>query len=152
MPKRPNILFLIMDDQRPDTVGPDSAFPVNTPNLDKLAAGGTQFRRHYVTTPICTPGRAEVLTGQHSYHNGARWFGQPRPFLCCGFTSPDADPDQPLRETQRMIVDEDWKLILYPQTGQRLLYHLAADPDEADELEGQLRTWSAANGDPLYTK
>jgi arylsulfatase A-like enzyme len=77
MAKRPNILFLIMDDQRPDTLGPDSTFPVNTPNLDRLCTEGTRFNRHYVTTPICTPGRAEVLTGHHSYHNGVRWFGQP---------------------------------------------------------------------------
>lgn len=82
MPKRPNILFLIMDDQRPDTLGPDSAFPVSTPHLDQLRAEGTTFERHYVTTPICTPGRAEVLTGRHSYNNGVRWFGQPiRPEL-----------------------------------------------------------------------
>ncbi|MEX0325235.1 MAG: sulfatase-like hydrolase/transferase [Puniceicoccaceae bacterium] len=77
MPDRPNILFLIMDDQRPDTLGPDSRFPVHTPNLDRLCAEGTRFDRHYVTTPICTPGRAEVLTGHHSYRNGVRWFGQP---------------------------------------------------------------------------
>jgi arylsulfatase A-like enzyme len=77
MPMRPNILFLIMDDQRPDTLGADSAFPVKTPNLDQLCKEGTRFDRHYVTTPICTPGRAEVLTGHHSYHNGVRWFGQP---------------------------------------------------------------------------
>ena len=65
-----------MDDQRPDTLGEDSAFPVKTPNLDSLCREGTRFNRHYVTTPICTPGRAEILTGCHSYHNGVRWFGQ----------------------------------------------------------------------------
>ena len=77
-----NILFIIADDQRPDTIGPDSQFPVHTPNLDQLALEGTEFIRHYCTTPICTPARAEVLTGQHSYANQVRWFGQPiRPGL-----------------------------------------------------------------------
>lgn len=75
--KKPNILFIIMDDQRADTL---RGFPGNrphTPNQDKLVDTGTSFRNTFITTPICTPARAEVLTGCHTFHNEVPWFGMP---------------------------------------------------------------------------
>ncbi len=64
---RPNLLVLLTDDQRPDTLGcyaPDRPLP--TPNIDKLATDGVRFSQGFVTTPICAVSRACILTGRYS--------------------------------------------------------------------------------------
>lgn len=60
---RPNILFLLSDDQRWDTLGVAGNRVIRTPNLDALAREGTRFRNAFVTTPICAASRASLLTG-----------------------------------------------------------------------------------------
>ena len=56
MPTRmPNILFILSDDQRFDTVGALGNPHIHTPNLDDLARRGFAFRQSFCTTPICTP-------------------------------------------------------------------------------------------------
>ena len=57
----PNLLFLMTDQQRADTVEPGTACP--TPHLEQLAAGGTRFSRCYTVNPICSPARASLMTG-----------------------------------------------------------------------------------------
>jgi arylsulfatase A-like enzyme len=66
--RRPNILFVVTDDQRPDTIGalrngesPGTAF--HTPTLDRLVREGTAFTRAVCAYPICHVSRAEMLTG-----------------------------------------------------------------------------------------
>jgi arylsulfatase A-like enzyme len=61
---RPNILFLFADDQRHDTLGAAGHPVVQTPTIDRLAAGGVRFRNAFVTTSVCWVSRAVVLTGQ----------------------------------------------------------------------------------------
>ena len=65
---RPNLLFLITDQQRADTVEAQTA--CQTPNLDRLAAGGTQFSRCYSPNPICSPTRASLFTGLLPHSHG----------------------------------------------------------------------------------
>ena len=64
----PNLLFLITDQQRADTVEPQTA--CQTPNLDRLAARGTHFRRCYTVNPICSPTRASLMTGLLPHSHG----------------------------------------------------------------------------------
>ena len=64
----PNLLFLITDQQRADTIEPQTA--CQTPNLDRLAARGTQFRRCYTVNPICSPTRASLMTGLLPHSHG----------------------------------------------------------------------------------
>ena len=64
----PNLLFLITDQQRAETVAPGS--PCQTPNLDRLAAGGTRFDRCYSVNPICSPSRASLFTGLLPHSHG----------------------------------------------------------------------------------
>ena len=52
--RRPNILFLLTDDQRWDTMGCAGNQIIQTPNMDKLAQQGVLFRRNFVTTSITT--------------------------------------------------------------------------------------------------
>ena len=63
--KRPNVLMIAVDDMR-DWVGYLDACPaeVKTPNIDRIAAGGTAFTRAYTASSVCCPSRAAVLTGQ----------------------------------------------------------------------------------------
>ncbi|WP_197363930.1 sulfatase-like hydrolase/transferase, partial [Streptomyces clavuligerus] len=60
---RRNILFLMTDQHRTDTLGAYGAPGGHTPHLDALAASGTRFDRFYTPTSICTPARASLLTG-----------------------------------------------------------------------------------------
>jgi arylsulfatase A-like enzyme len=64
-----NILFLMTDQHRVDTLGAYGNPHVATPNLDRLAASGTRFDRFYTPTAICTPARASLLTGQAPFRH-----------------------------------------------------------------------------------
>jgi arylsulfatase A-like enzyme len=59
---RPNILFLAIDDLRPD-LGIYGNSIVRTPNIDRLASQGMYFTHHYVQVPTCGASRAALLTG-----------------------------------------------------------------------------------------
>lgn len=60
--KKPNILFIAIDDLRPEIGAYGSEIAV-TPNLDKLASEGLLFNRAYCQEPICSPSRASLMTG-----------------------------------------------------------------------------------------
>jgi len=67
---KPNIIFLLTDDQRYDALGAMGNTIIKTPNMDKLAKAGILFKNAYVTTSICCVSRASILTGQYqSRHN-----------------------------------------------------------------------------------
>lgn len=71
MIKKPNILFILTDQQRKDTLGAyDETMPCFTPNLDALAKESTVFENAYTTCPICTPARSSLQTGLYPMHNG----------------------------------------------------------------------------------
>lgn len=72
---RPNILFLITDQQRADHVGFGGNAVVSTPNLDALASRGTVFSNAYVANPICMPNRASIMTGRMPSVHGTRFNG-----------------------------------------------------------------------------
>ena len=63
----PNILFVVSDDQRPDTIHALGNAVIETPNLDRLVASGTSFSRAYAGYPICHVSRAQMLTGTHAF-------------------------------------------------------------------------------------
>ncbi len=77
MTKRPNFLFIITDQHRADHLGCYGNPLVQTPNIDKIAAGGTRWDRFYVANPICMPNRASIMTGRMSSVHGARHNGIP---------------------------------------------------------------------------
>jgi arylsulfatase A-like enzyme len=65
-----NIIFILTDDQRQDTLGCTGNQIVQTPNLDQLASEGTLFTQATVTSAICTPSRASYFSGTHERHHG----------------------------------------------------------------------------------
>lgn len=68
--EKPNILFLLVDDQRPDTIASLGNDRIRTPHLDKLVRSGMTFTRATCSYPICHISRAEILTGRHGWQNG----------------------------------------------------------------------------------
>jgi arylsulfatase A-like enzyme len=76
-PRRPNVVFLLSDDQQPDTIHALGNERIHTPNLDRLVRTGTAFTRAICANPICTPSRAEILTGCSGFRNGTLDFDRP---------------------------------------------------------------------------
>ncbi|SER00083.1 sulfatase [Neolewinella agarilytica] len=68
-PSRPNVLFIAIDDLRPELGCYGSEIAV-TPNLDALAAGGLLFNRAYCQQAICSPSRASLMTGARPESTG----------------------------------------------------------------------------------
>src|SRR5689334_16221676 len=62
---RPNILWVIADDQVPYVIGAYGNKRVRTPNLDRLASQGMRFDRAYCNSPVCTASRQSFLTGRY---------------------------------------------------------------------------------------
>ena len=63
--ERPNIIFLLTDDQRWDALGAMGNSIIQTPHMDQLARAGILFQNAYVTTSICCVSRASIFTGQY---------------------------------------------------------------------------------------
>jgi arylsulfatase A-like enzyme len=64
--RKPNIIFILTDDQRWDALGYAGNPLVHTPEIDRLAAAATYFKQAFSSTPICAVSRASLLCG--SYH------------------------------------------------------------------------------------
>lgn len=69
--KRPNLLFVFTDQQSFDMLGCYGNAQIQTPNIDRLAAEGVRFDYCISSSPVCTPMRAMLLSGQHVLKNGA---------------------------------------------------------------------------------
>ncbi len=65
----PNIVFVLCDDHRFDCLGAAGHPFLETPHLDSLARDGAMFTRAYVTTSLCSPSRASILTGQYAHNH-----------------------------------------------------------------------------------
>ncbi|MFB3826290.1 MAG: sulfatase [Bryobacteraceae bacterium] len=61
---RTNVVFFLTDDHGAWAVGPWGCPEMHTPNLARLAAGGTRFDRAYASTPVCSPSRMTYMTGK----------------------------------------------------------------------------------------
>jgi N-acetylglucosamine-6-sulfatase len=69
--QRPNFVFIMTDDQSYDAFGFEQRYSfLKTPNFDKLAAEGAVFKNAFVTTSLCSPSRASILTGAYGHKHG----------------------------------------------------------------------------------
>jgi len=71
--KRPNIIYLMADDQCTYSVGCYGNKDVKTPQMDRLGHDGLVFDNHYDTTSICMASRANVMTGMYEYKTGCNF-------------------------------------------------------------------------------
>ncbi|MGD9905008.1 MAG: sulfatase [Vicinamibacterales bacterium] len=69
-PRRPNLVFVLVDDMRWDDFAAAGHPFIDTPHMDRLAREGARFTNAFATTPLCSPSRASFLTGQYPHTNG----------------------------------------------------------------------------------
>ena len=67
---RPNVLFILTDDQRWDCVSLNPQSIIATPNIDRLGHEGVYFPNHFCTTSLCSPSRASILSGLYAHAHG----------------------------------------------------------------------------------
>ena len=73
-PRTPNLLFVLSDDQGAWAMGCAGNEEVRTPNLDRLADSGIRFTNFFCASPVCSPARASILTGQIPSQHGVQDF------------------------------------------------------------------------------
>jgi len=71
--ERPNVVYVLTDDQRADLLGCAGHPVVETPNLDRLAEDGTRFENAFCTSPLCTPSRTSHYLGQWERRHGVNF-------------------------------------------------------------------------------
>ena len=90
----PNVLLIVTDDQRPDTISALGNSVIQTPSLDELVRRGSTITRATCANPICVCSRAEILTGCSGVRNGVFGDGRtidetlvtlPEPFAAAGY-------------------------------------------------------------------
>ena len=69
--ERPNLIVILSDDHRYDFMGFMEGSPafLETPNLDRMAKEGAHLQNAFVSTSLCSPSRASILTGQYMHHH-----------------------------------------------------------------------------------
>jgi arylsulfatase A-like enzyme len=68
--QRPNVLFILTDDQRWDAAGIAGHPYLKTPGIDRLGREGVYFRNAFCTTSLCSPSRASILSGLYAHAHG----------------------------------------------------------------------------------
>lgn len=68
--EKPNIIFLLSDDQRDNTFSAMGHPVILTPGIDKLISSGVRFSNTYIAEPTCSPSRVAIFTGTHERING----------------------------------------------------------------------------------
>lgn len=69
-PERPNILFIMADDQAPWALNASGYAQAHTPNMDRLASEGARFTNAFTPTPVCSPARASLMTSRYGSELG----------------------------------------------------------------------------------
>ena len=68
--KQRNVVYILSDDHRYDYIGFTGKVPwLKTPNMDRMASEGAYCQNAFVTTSLCSPSRASILTGQYSHEH-----------------------------------------------------------------------------------
>lgn len=68
----PNVLLIVPDQLRAQSLGCMGCSDIRTPNIDKLASEGVLFKNTFANTPVCCPARAILLTGKYAHKNGMK--------------------------------------------------------------------------------
>lgn len=68
--RRPNVLFILTDDQRWDAIGLGGSKHLKTPHMDRLGREGVYFKNAFCTTSLCSPSRASILSGLYAHAHG----------------------------------------------------------------------------------
>ncbi|MGC3967553.1 MAG: sulfatase-like hydrolase/transferase [Pirellulales bacterium] len=72
-PKKPNVVFVLVDDLGYADIGAYGCTDIKTPNIDRLAREGLRFTDFYSNAPVCTPTRCAFITGRWQQRTGFEW-------------------------------------------------------------------------------
>lgn len=111
---KPNILFIMTDDQAASAMGAYGNDILTTPNMDRLAREGMRFEYAFVTNSLCAPSRVSYLTGRYSHATGVRK-NRAEPFEQLNWNDPENliprnTPDDPVMPTAEVTFPEILKL------------------------------------------
>lgn len=123
---RPNIIFIMTDDQPANEMSCYGNQILQTPNMDRIASGGTRFNHCFCTNSLCAPSRATILTGCYSSINGITGNSESKDEI------EKLNPDLPT--FPELLRQEGYYTALIGK------YHIAQDPTGFDEwriLPGQ---------------
>ncbi len=70
--KKPNLLFIMTDQQRFDALGANGNDIIQTPNLDALAGSGANLQEYFTNCPVCVPSRCTLFTGRYPHSHGVK--------------------------------------------------------------------------------
>jgi arylsulfatase A-like enzyme len=73
--RKPNIVFIMSDDHAAAAISSYGSTIVNTPNIDRIAQQGVRFTNAFVTSSLCSPARAAIITGQYGAKSGYKRIG-----------------------------------------------------------------------------
>ena len=125
--RRPNVLFLMTDQQRWNALGCVNP-AVQTPNLDALAARGTRYSEAVCNAPICVPSRYSMMTGLYGSQVGSRHNGQ----FC------DTDDDLPMPVLPQRLHDAGYQTVGIGKTHWRS-YFSSAGPEGSSRRGFEIR-------------
>ena len=126
---RPNILFVMTDDQQAQQMSCAGHPILRTPNMDRLASEGVRFENAFCTNSLCAPGRASVLTGCYSHVHGIRGNSEKRDEIEA------LDPNLPT--FPRLLREAGYRTGLFGK------WHIRQDPNDFDE-------WKVLPGQGVY--
>ena len=110
-PDRPNILLIVSDAQGAWALGCAGNDEIHTPVLDRLARNGVRFANFFCTSPVCSPARASLLTGdipsRHGVHDWIRVgsVGRDRVDYLAGQTLDQALADMKSGATEKALTE-----------------------------------------------
>ena len=71
--RRPNVIFILVDDMGYGDLSSFGAKDIRTPHIDRLAKEGVKLTQMYANAPVCTPTRAAFITGRYQQRVGLEW-------------------------------------------------------------------------------
>ncbi|MEQ8671626.1 MAG: sulfatase-like hydrolase/transferase [Aggregatilineales bacterium] len=126
--KKPNIVFIMLDQWRGDCLGiADSPHPVMTPHIDQIAYEGIWYQRAYADCPLCMPQRATMLTG----YTGSQ-HGMPYNFLVGPRSPISLEHSLPYRLTREADYQTKaiGKMHFYPERSRFGFEHVSLHPND----------------------
>lgn len=133
--ERPNLVFLLTDDQTTYSLGCYGNEDVKTTNIDALARDGLVFDRHYDTTAICMASRASIMTGMFEYKTG------------CNFERGDLLKEHWERSYPTLLRRAGYLTAIAGKIG----FTVAENPEQQGTLpEGDFDKWGAGPGQTHY--
>lgn len=134
--ERPNIIFLLADDQTTYSMGCYGNPDVQTPNLDQLSADGMTFDHHYDTTAICMASRASIMTGMYEYKTG------------CNFDHGDLMREHFDKSYTVLLRKAGYRTAIAGKIG----FEVTDTPNQRGKLpEGDFDNWGAGPGQTNYS-